>query len=101
MDVLTAELDGTISSHRTLCSLAIYIVKVLVTQFCPTLVDPMDVSPPGSSVNENFQARILEWAATAYSRGPSQTRDGTSISCVSCIAGRFFTIELPGKPHTE
>ena len=53
------------------------------------------------SVHGILQARILEWAATAYSRGPSQTRDGTSISCVSCIAGRFFTIELPGKPHTE
>ena len=67
----------------------------------PFFCNPMDCSPPGSSVHENFQARILEWAATAYSRGSSQTRDGTSISCISYIAGRFFTIELPGKPHTE
>ena len=89
MDVLTAELDGTIFSHRTLCSLAIYIVKVLVTQFCPTLVDPMDVSPPGSSVNENFQARILEWVAISSSRGSSQPRDPTRVSC---IAGGCFTI---------
>ena len=36
-------------------------VKVLVAQSCPTLCDPMDCSPPGSSVHGIFQARILEW----------------------------------------
>ena len=36
-------------------------VKVLVTQLCPTLCDPMDCSPPGSSVHGILQARILEW----------------------------------------
>ena len=97
MDVLTAELDGTIFSHRTLCSLAIYIVKVLVTQFCPTLVDPMDVSPPGSSVNENFQARILEWVAISSSRGSSQPRDPTQVSHT---AGGFLPSEPPGNPST-
>ena len=34
-----------------------------VTQSCPTLCDPMDCSPPGSSVHGILQARILEWAA--------------------------------------
>ena len=38
-------------------------VKVLVTQSCPPLCDPMDCSPPGSSVNGILQARILEWVA--------------------------------------
>ena len=38
-----------------------------VTQSCPTLSDPMDCSPPGSSVHGIFQARVLEWAATAGS----------------------------------
>ena len=38
-----------------------------VTQSCPTLRDPMDRSPPGSSVHESFQARALEWGATAFS----------------------------------
>ena len=37
------------------------------TQPCPTLSDPMDCSPPGSSVHGIFQARVLEWAATAFS----------------------------------
>ena len=38
-----------------------------VTQSCPTLTDPMDCSPPGSSVHGIFQARILEWDAIAFS----------------------------------
>ena len=58
-----------------------------VQSFC----DPMDCSPPGSSVHGIFQARILEWVAISSSRGSSQPRDQTHISCVSCIAGRFFT----------
>ena len=38
-----------------------------VTQPCPTLFDPMDCSPPGSSVHGIFQARVLEWGAIAFS----------------------------------
>ena len=38
-----------------------------VAQSCPTLSDPMDCSPPGSSVNGIFQARVLEWGAMAFS----------------------------------
>ena len=37
-----------------------------VAQSCPTLCDPMDCSPPGSSVHGIFQARVLEWGAIAY-----------------------------------
>ena len=36
-------------------------------QSCPTLCDPMDYSPPGSSVHGIFQARVLEWGAIAFS----------------------------------
>ena len=39
-----------------------------VTQSCPTLRDPMDCSPPGSSIRGIFQARVLEWGAIAFSR---------------------------------
>ena len=53
------------------------------------LCDPMDCSPPGSSVHGISQARILEWVAIPFYRGSSQPRDWT---WVSCIAGRFFTI---------
>ena len=38
-----------------------------VAQSCPTLRDPMDCSPPGSSVRGIFQARVLEWGAIAFS----------------------------------
>ena len=38
-----------------------------VTQSCPTLSDPMDCSPPGSSTHGIFQARVLEWGAIAFS----------------------------------
>jgi len=38
-----------------------------VAQSCPTLNDPMDSSPPGSSVHGVFQARVLEWCAIAFS----------------------------------
>ena len=62
---------------------------MLVSQLCLTLFNPMDCSPPGSSVHEILQARILEWVAIPFSRGSSQPRDQT---WVSCIVGRFFTI---------
>ena len=42
-----------------------------VTQSCPTLYDPMDCSPPGSSVHGISQARILKWVAISFSRGSS------------------------------
>ena len=60
-----------------------------VAQSCPTLCDPMDYSPPGSSVHGILQARILEWVAISFSRGSSQPRDWTRISCVSCT-GRWI-----------
>ena len=40
-----------------------------VAQSCPTLCDPMDCSPPGSSVHGILQARTLEWVAISFSRG--------------------------------
>ena len=53
--------------------------------------NPTDCSPPGSSIHRIFQARILEWVAISFSRGPFQPRDQTQVSYVSCIAGGFFT----------
>ena len=60
----------------------------LVTQSYPTLCDPMDCSPAGSSVHGILQARILEWVAISFSRASSQTRDRTRLSHA---AGRLFT----------
>ena len=58
-----------------------------VAQSCPTLCDPMDCSLPGSPVHGIFQGRILEWVAISYSKGSSQPRGWT---LVSCIAGTYF-----------
>ena len=51
-----------------------------VAQSCPILSDPMDCSPPGSSIHGVFQARVLEWGAIAFSdsalAGRSKGSDG-------------------------
>ena len=64
-------------------------VKVLVAQFRLTLCDPMNCSPPGSSVHGILQAGILERVAVPFSRGSSPPRKWT---WVSCSASRFFII---------
>ena len=43
-----------------------------VAQLCPTLSDPKDCSPPGSSIHGIFQARVLQWGAIAFSVGHSR-----------------------------
>ena len=64
-------------------------MKVLVTQSCLTLCDPMDCNPQGSSAHRTLQARILERVAICSPRGSFQPRDWTQVSR---IAGGFFTI---------
>ena len=54
----------------------------LVPKSCLTLCNPMDCSPPGSSVHGILQARTLEWVAISFSKGSSQHRDQTQISCL-------------------
>ena len=54
-----------------------------------TVCNPMDCTPPGSSVHGIFQARILEWGAIFYSRGSSPPRYRTCTSYVSCIGRRI------------
>ena len=58
-------------------------VKVKVAVSCPTLLDPTNYTVQGI-----LQARILEWAAFPFSRGSSQPRYRTGVSCT---AGKFFT----------
>ena len=57
--------------------------KVKLAQSCPTLCDPMHYTVHGI-----LQARIRGWVAFPFSRGSSQPRDQTQVSC---IVGRFFT----------
>ena len=60
------------------CKLQIRAIEV--AQSCPTLCDPTDYSPTGSSLHGIFQARALEWVAISFSRGSSQPRDRTLVS---------------------
>ena len=73
-------------AHKMI-SFLLSCLKVLVTQSCRTLCDPVHCSPPGSPVHGILQARILEWVAIPFSRGSSRPKDWT---LVSHIAGRFF-----------
>ena len=70
-------------------SLFLFFVLCLVAQSCPALCNPMDCSPPGSSVHGDSQARILEGVAMPSSRGSSQPRGRTRVSR---IAGILFTV---------
>ena len=65
---------------------------VLVNQWCPTLRDPMECSPPGSSIHGIFQARMLEWIAIPFSKGSSPSRDWIQVSQ---IAGDSLHSEPP------
>ena len=56
----------------------------------------MDYSLPGSSVGFSWQEYCR--VAISSSRGSSQPRDRTQVTCISCIAGGFFTLEPLGEP---
>ena len=78
-----------------------YSYSCSIAQLCLTLCDPIDCSPPGSSVHGSLQARILESVAISFSRGSSRPKDRTCVSCVSpALAGGLFTPEQAGeRPH--
>ena len=58
--------DKWIVRHNSCVCVCVCVCVCLVTQSCPTLCDPVDCSPPGSSVHGFLQARILEWVAICY-----------------------------------
>ena len=79
--------DSLMLSHQGSPISSCCAVAGLVTQSCPILCVPMDCSPPGSSVHGPSPGKNT--GVGASSRGSSQARDETQVSC---IAGRFFTI---------
>ena len=76
-----------------------FVVQSLSAK-CPTLCNPMDYSPPGSSAHGISQARILELVAISFSKGSSQTRDQT---CLSCTGRQILNLQLShqGSPRKE
>ena len=80
---LSSELQLYISNCLLSLSTLMSRVRVKVARLCPTLCDPTDYI-----VHEILQARILDWVAFPSSRGSSQPRERTQVSCTT---GRFFT----------
>ena len=94
-----------------------HAVLCLIAQLCPTLCNPMDCSPPSSSVHGILQERILEWVAMPSSRGSSQPKSPTlqvdsfpaepqgktkktGVGSLSLLQGIFLTQEWNGGlPH--
>ena len=74
------------------------VLKSVSCSLVSDSLQPTDCSPPGSSVHGIFEARMREWVAISSSRGSSQPRGQT---CISFLAGRFFTLEPPGKPSSR
>ena len=72
---------------------------MLVARSCPTLCDPMDSSPAGSSVLELFQARMLEWVAIPFSRGSSPTQ-GLNPGLLHCRQ-ILYCLSHQGSPQVS
>ena len=96
------EREGLFVKHihaHTYLYTCVCVYESEVARSCPTLCHSMDCRSPGSSVHGVFQVRILEWVAISFSRGSSQLRDRT---LVSCTAGRLFTVWASRKyTHTH
>ena len=67
-------------------------------QSCPTLCDPVDCSPPGSSIHGILQARILQWVAILPPRDLPDPGVKPAPLVSPAQAGRFFTTAQAGKP---
>ena len=83
--------ENQLSGSLTDMAVGRMYVHAQLLQSCPSLCNPIDCNPPGSSVHGVLQARILEWVAMPSSRESSQPRDRTPISSVSCIGRGFLT----------
>ena len=86
-DTLSSELPG--KPHKMKGKLKIECCSCSDTKLSLTICNPVDCSPPGSSIHEILQERILEWVAISFSRGSSRPRDRTPVSC---IPGRCFNL---------
>ena len=84
-----------VESREELCRKNIFLCVCLVTQSCPTLSNPADCSPSGSSVHGILQAGILEWVAMPPSRGSPLPKDGTT--CLLHEQAGSLPLAPPGK----
>ena len=93
------------SSVHGIFQARILYANVKSLQSCPTLCDPIDGSPPGSSVHRTPQASILEWVAVCgVLFPPPGDLPNPGVKPLSpespALTGGFFTTEPPGKPNS-
>ena len=84
----------TVNSYRS--GGAVKVMCVMLSQSCPTLWDPRDCSPPGSSVHGISKARMLEWVSISFSRGSSQPRNRSWVFCI----GRQILYRMSHQDHS-
>ena len=77
----------SLESHY--CHLVIGLLCCAVSQLCLTLCDPMDCSPPGSSIHGLLQVRVLKWVAFPFYRESSQLRERTQVSWEATLLCHF------------
>jgi len=88
-ELCTKEKKKLSSGYPTYLVMSVCVVLIVLSHVWPFVIPWTICSPPGSSVHEILQARILEWVAVSFCRGSSWPRDWARVSHVP---GRFFTI---------
>ena len=98
--MITGKFKITCVSHLylALCfSWAALFPGVSVAQSCPAVCDPMDCSPPGSSIHGIFPGRVLEWVAMPSSRGSSHPSDQWNLGLLH-HRQTLYHLSYPGRP---
>ena len=93
-EIMDCSDHAMLNVSQNIMSYTLHSVCVWVAQLCPTLWNPMDCGPPGSSVYGILQARILKWVDIAFFRGSSQPREWTSSPALQADS---FTIWATGQ----
>ena len=97
--ILFGNIGFPLGNGDDLCVCVCVCTRAKLLQARPTFCNPMDHSPPGSSVRGILQARILEWVAISSSRGSFWPRDWTQVSTFPALAGGFFTARATWEAH--
>ena len=80
-----------------------FFATAVCSKSCPNLSEPMDCSPPVSSVRGIFQARILEWVSISFSRGSIFPTQGSNPPLLVLLHWQAGSLPLapPGKPYLQ
>ena len=96
-DLITSPNSTWVRARSCFMFCLVHMGKLCVSHLCPILCDPVDYSPPGSSVHGIPHARILEWVAIPFSRGSAWPMDRTSSPALQ--ADSLLSEPPAGKPQ--